>query len=259
MPKGKPGLTDLCSTCKQVKDRKGRYCTKCHAAYMRKWRKNHEFSLEQKLKGIVRSKTKMRIRRGLLIKYPCEICGDKDVQAHHQDYNKPYDITWLCKYHHQEHHRNMPRKKRKKHMLSFPTEIRKKLISLIFSHEGFRQFPYKDTRGNWTIGIGRNLSTKGISEDEALYLLDNDIMTCESLLWKNILFYASLDDIRKCVLIEMCFNMGINALLEFKNMLAYIKNKDFSMAAKAMLDSEWARQVKGRASKLALIMETGVE
>lgn len=37
------------------------------------------------------------IRKGILTKQPCEICGDIRVEAHHDDYNKPLKVTWLCK------------------------------------------------------------------------------------------------------------------------------------------------------------------
>lgn len=37
------------------------------------------------------------LRRGELKKMACEVCGDADTQAHHNDYNKPLDVTWLCK------------------------------------------------------------------------------------------------------------------------------------------------------------------
>jgi hypothetical protein len=47
----------------------------------------------------------MRIKRGLLIKYPCEVCGDVNVEAHHDDYTKTYDVRWLCFKHHRLHHK----------------------------------------------------------------------------------------------------------------------------------------------------------
>lgn len=55
-------------------------------------------------KNNARSLVSGALKRGDLIKKPCEICGDKEVQGHHPDYSKPLDVRWLCKKHHQEHH-----------------------------------------------------------------------------------------------------------------------------------------------------------
>lgn len=44
------------------------------------------------------------IYAGLLIKQPCEKCGDPEVEAHHDDYSKPLVVRWLCTTHHAEHH-----------------------------------------------------------------------------------------------------------------------------------------------------------
>jgi len=37
-----------------------------------------------------------------LSKKPCEVCGKLEVEAHHDDYKKPYNVRWLCKHHHEE-------------------------------------------------------------------------------------------------------------------------------------------------------------
>ena len=42
-------------------------------------------------------------------------------------------------------------------------------------HEGLRLYPYNCSEGKLTLGIGRNLDDRGITEEEALYLLNNDI------------------------------------------------------------------------------------
>jgi hypothetical protein len=51
------------------------------------------------------------IRDGKLIKKPCEVCGKKKVDAHHDDYNKPLIVRWLCRKHHMEHHKKERAKK----------------------------------------------------------------------------------------------------------------------------------------------------
>ena len=46
---------------------------------------------------------------------------------------------------------------------------KQRLAEQLKVHEGLRLKPYKDTVGKWTIGIGRNLEDKGITEQEALF------------------------------------------------------------------------------------------
>ena len=61
---------------------------------------------EAKFKDSVRAITGRKIKQGVLIKQPCEVCGtNEDIQAHHDDYYKPLDVRWLCRKHHQEHHK----------------------------------------------------------------------------------------------------------------------------------------------------------
>ena len=61
-------------------------------------------------------------------------------------------------------------------------------------HEGLRLKPYRCTAGKLTIGVGRNLEDKGISQQEAYELLENDIRECEVQLLTEIPdIYLSLD------------------------------------------------------------------
>lgn len=103
----KPGiLRPLCSWCNVVIEnfKKKNYCKKCAAKYNREWRKKNPPSPEQKLKDFVRGKTYYEIKMGRLIRKPCEICGESKVEAHHDDYSKPFEIRWLCIKHHHEFH-----------------------------------------------------------------------------------------------------------------------------------------------------------
>lgn len=52
----------------------------------------------------VRNLTRARIRSGVLVRQPCEICEATEAEAHHDDYSKPYAVRWLCPTHHREHH-----------------------------------------------------------------------------------------------------------------------------------------------------------
>lgn len=105
-PAGSPKTT--CSKCnKQVEEsRKGqRYCKECHKAYQRLHRPKHrELSDSQRRKAIARSYVKEYIKRGLVKKKPCSICGELKSEAHHEDYYKPLQVVWFCRKHHMEHH-----------------------------------------------------------------------------------------------------------------------------------------------------------
>ena len=125
-------------------------------------------------------------------------------------------------------------------------------------HEGLRLKPYRCTAGKLTIGIGRNLDDCGISQTEAYALLENDIQNCEKHLLDEIPeIYNGLDEVRKSVLLNLCFNLGIGGLLGFNNTLAYIAAGDWERAANGMLASKWAKQVGRRAIELSEMMRKG--
>lgn len=48
---------------------------------------------------------RMALRGGILTKQPCERCGALKVEAHHEDYDKPLDVNWLCGPDHKRLHR----------------------------------------------------------------------------------------------------------------------------------------------------------
>ena len=130
------------------------------------------------------------------------------------------------------------------------------LIKQLKRHEGVELKPYKCTSDKLTIGVGRNLEDVGISEAEAEYLLMNDLSRFMKMA-NEFDWYAGLNDARKAVIISMLFNLGrggFNKFLKFKQALA---EGDHLTASREMLDSRWAKQVKGRAVELSKQMETG--
>ena len=125
-------------------------------------------------------------------------------------------------------------------------------------HEGLRLKPYRCTAGRLTIGIGRNLDDRGISQKEAYAMLERDIQDCEQWLIDEIAeIYNKLDEVRQSVLLNMCFNLGIKGLLGFKNTLDFIGAGDWERAANNMLASKWAKQVGMRAIELSEMMRKG--
>ena len=101
---------------------------------------------------------------------------------------------------------------------------RQLLLEQLERHEGLRLKPYRDTVGKLTIGYGRNLDDRGISEDEAGFMLDNDIDLVVAELERMPLF-LSLNPVRQVVLANMAFNMGMPTLLTFRRMLGALAEK----------------------------------
>ena len=134
-----------------------------------------------------------------------------------------------------------------------------KLRQQIRMHEGVEYKVYEDTEGIKTVGVGRNLEDRGLSDDEIDYLLSNDIEICVKELEQTFDWYDDLDDIRKRVLIDMMFNLGMPRLKGFVNMLKAIEAGAWKNAAVEMLDSKWAEQVGNRASRLSEMMESGTD
>jgi len=138
------------------------------------------------------------------------------------------------------------------------------LIKRLKRSEGLRLKPYKCPAGKWTIGYGHNLEAAGeeipssITIEQANAYLYADVARAKQQCELLIEGFLALDEVRQGVLVDMCFNMGINGLLKFKATLTYIKNGDYSKAADQMLKSLWAKQVGPRARELSKIMKEGV-
>lgn len=71
-----------------------------------------EWAARNKLKKAAHFITNSAIKRRILIRQPCERCGADEVQAHHEDYNFPLAVSWLCSKCHGERHKEMNRLKR---------------------------------------------------------------------------------------------------------------------------------------------------
>ena len=130
---------------------------------------------------------------------------------------------------------------------------------MIKKHEGFRPKPYKDTKGNWTVGWGHLLK----DGDTALGRDLGEVF--EEDFQEAIRNYDSLgltlDPTRKAVVIDMLFNLGLTKIAHpktgFKKMLKALKEHDYDKAANEMVDSDWYHDVKRRGVTLVDLMRTG--
>jgi lysozyme len=151
-------------------------------------------------------------------------------------------------------------------------------------HEGMKLKPYKCPANKWTIGVGRNLEDKplrkeeqeyifkrsdlapdevievlkerGITKDEALFLLANDIEDAVKDL-SNFGWFENLDPVRKKVVIDMRYNLGPTRFRQFKRMITALSVGDYEVASWEMQDSQWYHQVGNRSKRLVRMMATG--
>lgn len=127
--------------------------------------------------------------------------------------------------------------------------------------EGWKRSAYPDSLSFLTIGCGRMIDARkggGLSDDEILLLLDNDLTGCSMSLDEHVPWWVNLDDARKGVLLNMTFQLGIDGLLEFKHFLQQMQVGNYSAASDEMLDSAWAKQTPERAQRLAAQCVDGV-
>ena len=131
----------------------------------------------------------------------------------------------------------------------------------ITRHEGEVLHAYPDHLGFDTIGVGRLIDKRkggGITHDEAQYLLNNDINTRVESLQAKLPWFEGLSEVRKAVLLNMSFQLGIAGLMGFGRTLEMVKMGDYVNAADNMLKSKWAQQTPARANELANQMRTNL-
>lgn len=137
------------------------------------------------------------------------------------------------------------------------------LSAQLIAHEGIKLAVYQDSLGYYTLGVGRLVDPRkdgGISTEEAFHLLANDIARCRRELDHELPWWRGLDEIRQRVLIDLCFNLGIQNLLGFHNTLASFSRHEWTDAAAGLRGSKWATQVQpSRVNRLIQMLLTGKE
>ena len=135
-----------------------------------------------------------------------------------------------------------------------PLGLKQKIMSDLRYDEGLRLKPYTCPNGKLTIGYGRNLDQKGITRDEAEYLLSQDVESVYLDLFVKLPFFNGLPEKIQAALINMAYNMGTTALFTFRRMLIALEIGRFDKAADAVLMSLYARQVPNRAKRIATLI-----
>jgi lysozyme len=140
------------------------------------------------------------------------------------------------------------------------------LRQLLSLHEGRKRVIYKDSLGFWTGGVGRLLDpAKGghFNEDEIDLMLTNDIKEHSAELLKFQPWVAQLDDVRRAVMFDMTFNLGVepfdhDGFKDWPMFIGQVQRGEYAAAAVNMRATAWAQQVGSRAQRLSKMMETGI-
>lgn len=135
-------------------------------------------------------------------------------------------------------------------------EMVAKLRKSLILHEGLKHYPYIDTEGKITIGIGYNLTDRGVDEEWVNTQYNKDVNFFYNRLYEDFGWFKNLNLDRQIVLVDMAF-MGYKHFCSFKKMIDALSRGDYFLASKEMLDSNWGRKLMGRSTQLAKAMLTG--
>lgn len=110
-----------CGTCERCKHRErarahywrnrdkvcetARASRKRRAEDVRAYDRERGYRPSETVKTRARMAVKTAIDNGTLTRHPCEVCGERVTDAHHDDYSRPLDVRWLCRVHHGIEHR----------------------------------------------------------------------------------------------------------------------------------------------------------
>lgn len=124
--------------------------------------------------------------------------------------------------------------------------------------EDERMFPYFDNAKppRLTIGVGRNLSDKGIRPDESEFMFRNDLADAERVLGAYD-WWADLDPVRRCVCLSMVHNVGPSFPAKWPKFDFAMSLEDHTAAAFELKDSTWFTQVGRRGPEIVEMMKTG--
>lgn len=139
------------------------------------------------------------------------------------------------------------------------------LYTDLYRDEGKRNLAYKDSLGNWTIGVGHkdHHIHEGVYWSDAIIdqVLHQDVLQCWTCLDTSPLFgfwWRGLNDFRQDALANMCFNMGVKTLSTFDTFTSLLRHGQYAQAAEDQVHTLWATQVGKRAVRIADQIRTGL-
>ena len=135
----------------------------------------------------------------------------------------------------------------------------------LIRHEGYVAEIYLDSENLPTFGIGHLVTEDDmeyswpvgtpVTDERILDVFHKDCDVAYTDACALVLNFAGQAVDAQRVLVNMAFNLGRNRLSKFKNMLRYVNEGNYVMAANEMVNSKWYGQVGRRSKELVDIMK----
>lgn len=122
--------------------------------------------------------------------------------------------------------------------------------------EGIRYVPYQDQFGSWTVGVG-HLMANPISHAAVMQILNDDIAAAILAVNGRIPWFPDLDEVRQRVLTNLCFQLGIEGLMQFTVFLGYMAEGNYDAAADDLAQTKLARETPERCQREIVAIRTG--
>lgn len=135
----------------------------------------------------------------------------------------------------------------------------------LIRHEGYVTEIYLCSEGYPTFGIGHMVTEEDmentwpvgtpVTDERILEVFKKDCEIAYTDACTLVLNFAGQAPDAQRVLVNMAFNLGRNRLSKFKNMLKYVNEGNYPMAANEMINSKWYGQVGRRSAELVDMMK----
>ncbi len=120
---------------------------------------------------------------------------------------------------------------------------------------------YTDKTGHLTIGYGYNLSVYSYESERItkpqVYRLLTDILKENHKTLLSYGWYKNLDAMRRMVILDLSYNLGLSGLFKFKQFIKAIEDKNYALAVEWLQKSPYFNQVRKRASRNMEILKLG--
>ena len=136
---------------------------------------------------------------------------------------------------------------------------------MVIANEGWKNKPYKDSRGLWTVGVGHLIGNgktlpkewdRELTNEEVRQLFEKDFDEHLKQAQKTP-GWDKANEAGKAGLIDLTYNMGGYWYTKFKKAAAFLKDGNFKDAALELKNSAWYKQVGGRAPVTISLISSG--